>query len=264
MRQQLLAFHHAESLLDVAVFFYIHRFDCFCTSKGSSALSGGCVNETSCYCPGGCGGNIPYIFCDQGCHILVYGCLLSSASDIMFATGPGNLPAVRVQTRRMVRFGSTTVEKPDPLLLGGPNVAPYPATHGFRRVSLDQSGPISCFAFRVVQFIVAFIYLTVNCKTSTMVCRCSFWMNWLPLCSKYVVKRSLPNPENERQRSVDNFRSCILGIQSGRWLQLVRTEVLATFRGKSRSATLPAHHENERRMSINDLRSHILGNVSGA
>jgi len=61
---------------------YIHRFDCFCTIKGSRILGGSSVNEMSCYCPGGCGGNIPYLSAYKGCHLLVYGCLWSSATHI--------------------------------------------------------------------------------------------------------------------------------------------------------------------------------------
>ena len=49
----------------------------------------------------------------------------------------------------MVRFCSRTVQKPDPLLLGGPNPDPYPLTRGFCRVRLDRSVPISGSAFRV-------------------------------------------------------------------------------------------------------------------
>ena len=46
-------------------------------------------------------------------------------------------------------FGSRTVLKPDPLLLGGPNLDPYPLTRGFCRVQLDPSVPIAGSAFQV-------------------------------------------------------------------------------------------------------------------
>jgi len=68
---------------------------------------------------------------------------------VVFATGPGNPPAVWVLTAKMGRFGSRTVQKPDPLTLGGQNPDPYPSTCGFRRVWLDPSFPISGSAFRV-------------------------------------------------------------------------------------------------------------------
>ena len=158
----------------------------------------------------------------------------------MLATGPGNTPAVQVWTGITVRFSSRTVQKPNPLLLGSPNPALYSSTRGFPLVWLDPSGPIYGFAFCVVLCMDAFRYLTVYRKTFTMVRRCSFGMNLLPLCSKYVVKRSMPHPENECQWSVNDFRSCILGTQSGHWLQLVITEVLASFIGESRSDMLPA------------------------
>jgi len=158
----------------------------------------------------------------------------------VLATGLGNQPAVLVWTGKTVHFGSRTVEKPDPLLLGCPDAALYPSTHGFRWVWLDLSGPISGFAFQVVLFMVAFRYPTIHRKILMMVGHCSLWMYRPPLWSKYVDKRSLPHPGNERQWSVNDCRSCILGHQSGHRLQIVIIEVLASFRGKSRSDTLPA------------------------
>jgi len=68
---------------------------------------------------------------------------------VVLATGRGNLPAVRVWTTKTGRFSSRTVQKHDPQTLGGPNLDPYPSTHGFRRVWLDLSVPISGSAFRV-------------------------------------------------------------------------------------------------------------------
>ena len=154
--------------------------------------------------------------------------------------GPGDPPLVRVWTGTMVWFGSRTVPKPDPLLPGGPNAALYPSTCRCRRVWLDPSGPISSFEFRVILLIVAFRYSTVNCKILTMVRHCSFWIYWPPLWSKYVDKRSLTQPGNEHQQSVNDCRSCILGNQSGHRLQIVITEELASFIGRSRSDPLPA------------------------
>jgi len=81
-RQWLLAFHHGQSQRDVAVTVYIHHFDCFCTVKGSRILSGSSVYKIYCYCPGGCGGNMPYISAYRGCHIHVFGCVWSSATHI--------------------------------------------------------------------------------------------------------------------------------------------------------------------------------------
>jgi hypothetical protein len=68
---------------------------------------------------------------------------------LVLATGPGNPPAVRVWTAKTGRFGSRTVQKPDPQTLGVPNPDPYLSTRGFRRVLVDLSVPISGSAFRV-------------------------------------------------------------------------------------------------------------------
>ena len=159
---------------------------------------------------------------------------------VLLAKGPGDPPAFRLWNGKTVRFVSTTVQEPDRPLVGGPNPAPYPSIRGSRRGWLDLSAAFSGFAFQVVLVMVAFRYLNVNCIILTMVCQCSLWMNRPPLCSKYVVKRSLPHPENERQWSINNFRSCTLGNQSGYWLQLVITEIMASFICKHRSNTLPA------------------------
>jgi len=72
----------------VAVLVYIHGFDCFGTLKGSRILRGSSVNEMSCYCPGGCGGNIPYISAQKGCYIQFSGCLWSSATYITVDARP--------------------------------------------------------------------------------------------------------------------------------------------------------------------------------
>jgi hypothetical protein len=87
--------------------------------------------------------------------------------QLVLATGPGNPPAVRVRTGKTVRFGSRTVQKPDPQRLGGPNPDPYLSTRGFCRVWLDPSVPISGSVFRVFLFMVAFRYPTVNRKILT-------------------------------------------------------------------------------------------------
>jgi len=146
--------------------------------------------------------------------------------------GPGNPPAVRVWTGKTVWFGSRTVQKPDLLLPGGPNPAPYPSTHGFCRVLLDPFGPISGSAFLVFLFMVAFRYLTVNCKILTMVLHCHFLMYWQPLYSKQVERHSWTHPENERQWSINNWWSCILGNLSGAWSHVSINKWLSAFRSK--------------------------------
>jgi len=76
--QRLLPFHHDSSQCDVAIMVYIPRIDCFYSLKGGRILSNSSVYEISCYCPGGCGGNILYISAYKGCLILLYGCWRSS------------------------------------------------------------------------------------------------------------------------------------------------------------------------------------------
>jgi len=90
------------------------------------------------------------------------------------ATGRGNAPAERDRIGRTFRFGSGTVQKLDPLLLGGPNPAPYASSRGLPLVWLDPSGPISNSAFCVFLFMVAFRYPTVNSKSLTKVLHCHF------------------------------------------------------------------------------------------
>jgi len=80
--ERLLAFHLCQSQCDVAGIVCIHGFDCSGTRKGSRILSRSSLNEMSRYCPGGCGGNIPYVSAYKGWHLLVYGCLWLSATHI--------------------------------------------------------------------------------------------------------------------------------------------------------------------------------------
>ena len=54
----------------------------FSMSKRLRTIGGSSGNEINRYYAGEWGGNIPYIFANKGCGILVYGCLWSSATDI--------------------------------------------------------------------------------------------------------------------------------------------------------------------------------------
>jgi len=74
---------------------------------------------------------------------------LCLATSLVLATGPGNLPAVRIWTAKTGRYGSRPGQKPHPPTLSGPNPDLYPSTRRFRRVWLDPSVPISGSAFRV-------------------------------------------------------------------------------------------------------------------
>jgi len=97
------------------------------------------------------------------------------------ATGPGNQPAVWVQTANTVWFGSKPSQKPDPLHFGVPNPDLYPSSHGFNWVSLLMSVPISGSSLWVFLFMVASRYHTTNRKILTLVCCCTFPMYWPPL-----------------------------------------------------------------------------------
>jgi len=88
------------------------------------------------------------------CWSLINCHMTTSTSDlswpwIVLGKGPGNPPAVRIWLGKTGRFRSRTIQKPDPLLLGGPNLDPYLLTCGFCWVWRDPSVPISSAAFRV-------------------------------------------------------------------------------------------------------------------
>jgi len=144
---------------------------------------------------------------------------------LVLATGRGNLPAVRVRTAKMFRFGSNPIQKPDLLHRGGPNPDPYPSTRGFCRVWLDPLVPISGSSIRVILFMVAFRYPIANRKILTLVDRCPFLMYWPPLKSKTSDNCSLPHPENDSQRQVNDCWSCTFGNLSGNWMQTFINEV---------------------------------------
>jgi len=144
---------------------------------------------------------------------------------LVLATGPSNQPAVRVQTAKIVRFGSKPIKKPDPLHLGRPNPDPYPSTRGICCVWLDPSVPISGSGIQVFLCMVVFRYAISNRKILTLVYPCPFLMYWPPLYSKTSENHSLPHPENESQRRVNDFWSCTLGYLSGNWMQTFINEV---------------------------------------
>jgi len=56
--QQFLPFHYGKWQHDVAVFVYIRSVHCKYRLNCSRTLSCSIENEISCYCPGGCHGNI--------------------------------------------------------------------------------------------------------------------------------------------------------------------------------------------------------------
>jgi len=77
-------------------------------------------------------------------------------SQLLLATGLGNMPVVVDWNAKTGRFGSRPLQKPDPLPLGGPHPDSYRSTTGFCKAWQDPSVPISGFALRVSLFIVTF------------------------------------------------------------------------------------------------------------
>jgi len=167
-------------------------------------------------------------------------CTTSCHLPLVLATGPGNLPAVRVRTGKTVWFGSRTVQKPDPQRLGRPNPDPYPSTRRFSQVWLDPSVPISSSVFRVFLFMVAFRYPTANRKILTLTGDCPFRMNRPPLSLKTRNASSMPHPEHDSHRRVHDVSSCFMSNLGGDWMQTIINEVLAVFQAKRDSNTCPA------------------------
>jgi hypothetical protein len=98
--------------------------------------------------------------------------------------GPGNPPALRIWTGKMVGFGSRTVQKLDPEHLRGPNLYLYLITRGICQVSLDPSVPVSGSPFQVPLSMVAVRYVTVMCKILTLVHHALYWFHWQPFILK--------------------------------------------------------------------------------
>ena len=71
-------------------------------------------------------------------------------------------------------------------------------------------------------------------------CRHPFVRYWQPWLRKTTVTCSLPHPENERQRMVNDFYHHILSNLCSDWLQRSIYQILAAFTGKNYSAMLPA------------------------
>ena len=117
--------------------------------------------------------------------ILLSSRIVDNATDdpfpLLSATGPGNLPAVRVRTGTTVLFGSKPIQQPDPLHLGRPYPDLYPSIRGFCLVWPDPSVPISGSGIRVFLLIIAFRYPVANRKILTLVYCCPCLMYWPPL-----------------------------------------------------------------------------------
>jgi len=87
-------------------------------------------------------------------------------------------------------------------------------------------------ASKVFGYAPCVIWMPIGCRMS--------WMNYsLHLKQKDKAKHSLPHLENECQRSVTDFWSCILGNQNADRLQNVINELLAAFKRTRQSKMLP-------------------------
>lgn len=102
-------------------------------------------------------------------------------AGLVLVRGLGNLPMVQVQTAETVWYSSRPVQEPNLLPISGANPYMHPSTGRFGRMWLDPSGPIPSSAFRVVIFMVAFKYPTVDHTILTVVCHHVCWMYWPPL-----------------------------------------------------------------------------------
>jgi len=99
------------------------------------------LSSTPCCCS-----SDKYVFLWLLCMITSW-MLVHNAMRLVLTMGPGNPRTVQVWTGETVQFSSKTVQKPDPLLLGGPNLDSYPLTHRFCQFCLDRSVPISGSSF---------------------------------------------------------------------------------------------------------------------
>ena len=133
----------------------------------------------------------------------------------MLARGACNPPAVWVQTGNMNWIGFTNIHKPNPQRLGGPNPDSYPATAEVCGVWLDPSVRISGSVFWVLLFMVAFRYPTANQKTLTVIRHCPFQLNRPLLLPQTRETHAVPYPEQDTQRRVNDYWSCIMSNLGG-------------------------------------------------
>jgi hypothetical protein len=74
---------------------------------------------------------------------------------------------------------------------------------------------------------------------------------------------SLPHHENEYQRSVNDFWSCIIGNLSCELLHTVVNGILAAFIGEGNAVRSLPPSETECQRSLNDIWLCILGYLNG-
>ena len=71
-------------------------------------------------------------------------------------------------------------------------------------------------------------------------CRHPFIRYWLSLLGKTTATCSLPQPQDERQRSINNLLPRILGHLCSDWLRRTNNHIMAAFTGNNYSGMLPA------------------------
>jgi len=165
---------------------------------------------------------------------------ISSEVQLELANDPGKQSVVQGQSTKTVRFGLGKVKNPDQLNKARLNLDLFVSTHGLCPGLLDMPVPIPCSSYWVFVFVVAYRYRTANCKILTLVCYYPFLMYWVSISWNTGETCCLPHPENESQRQVSDCRSCILGNQSGKWMQMFINKVQAIFVCKRECDTLPA------------------------
>ena len=83
---------------------------------------------------------------------------------------------------------------------------------------------------------------------------------WQPLLGKTRATCSLPHPEIECQRCINDFQLRILGNLCSDRLQTFIYQIVVAFIGKTTATWSLPHSENDRQRSINSLSCCIFGN----
>ena len=158
---------------------------------------------------------------------------------VVLATVPGYPASVRVrpELRALVRVTNRHATRPADSWWAKPGPIPVDPwiSSGFAR-PVGSNLPFCISGFT---FMVAFRYATENRKILIMVHHGSFSMHWPLLRSTWGDTCTLPHPENERQWSVNDCWSYILGNLEGDRQRSAINVVLAALIAKRESQTLP-------------------------
>ena len=187
------------------------------------------------------------------------------ASWGVLATAPSNLPAVQGWTAQSGQFGSRPVQQPDQLLLGRSITDRYPSTHGFwQGLVIPVSANLRfCFSGYSIYGPIQIVYSSLHKYQGWYVIAFFGCIGFLYDQKKWETD-GLPHLGNQRQQSVNDLWSCILGNLSGDWLQTVINGELAAFISKIESDVQLPLPEYQHQQSVNNFSSHILHNLSGS